>query len=220
MDDRQVAPGRIQLGRILEHCGTLYSKNGQVNPSNIVESLDPSNARTEWIEPPKQTIPTSPVADNTEFTTLDLAERTQVLEKDITIPIKIKLKTRGPATESPVTVDDVGNDDPSPIAPSAIPVSKRAYKTFSALFYNPARDVLPGEIPWTEFLHALSSAGFSVEKQNGSAWLFVPPALMGRRPIIFHEPHPSSKILIHVARRHGRRLARAYGWTRETFVMA
>ena len=48
IDDRQVAPGRIQVGRILEHCGrTLYSKNGQVNPSNIIESLDPSNARTD-----------------------------------------------------------------------------------------------------------------------------------------------------------------------------
>ena len=175
----------------------------------------------EWIEPPKPaTIPTSPVVDDTEFTTLDLAERTQVLEKDITIPIKIKLKTRSAATEAPMTTIDVGDDDASPIASSTIPVSKRAYKTFSALFYNPAGDVLPGEIPWTEFLHALSSAGFSVEKQNGSAWLFVPPSLMGRRPIIFHEPHPSSKILIHVARRHGRRLARAYGWTRETFVVA
>lgn len=173
----------------------------------------------EWIEPPMPLIkPTSPVAENTGFTTLDLSQPTQVLEKDIMIPIKIKLKTRSPATESPVTVDDVGNDDTSPIAMSTIPVSKRAYKTFSALFYNPARDVLPGEIPWTEFLHALSFAGFSIEKQNGSAWLFVPPSLAGRHPIIFHEPHPSSKIPVHVARRHGRRLTRAYGWTHETFV--
>lgn len=41
-----------------------------------------------------------------------------------------------------------------------------------------------------------------------------------RSSIIFHEPHPSNKIPYVIARRHGRRLARAYGWSGETFVLA
>ena len=95
-------------------------------------------------------------------------------------------------------------------------VSKRAYKVFSALFYDPINDPPPGEIPWSDFLHALSSIGFAVEKQYGSAWLFTPPSSQ-QRTIIFHEPHPSRNIPIRIVRRYGRRLGRAYGWTFETF---
>ena len=89
---------------------------------------------------------------------------------------------------------------------------------FSILFHNPANETPPGEVPWSEFLHAFSSAGFAVEKQYGSAWMFTPSAESGQRSIIFHEPHPSSKIPFHIARRHGRRLERVYGWTGKTFV--
>ena len=112
-------------------------------------------------------------------------------------------------------------DAPVPqIVPApTIAVSKRAYKVFSALFYNPMKDPPPGEIPWSEFLHALSSIGFAVEKQYGSAWLFTPPDTH-QRTIIFHEPHPSRNIPILIVRRHGRRLERAYNWTSETFVLA
>jgi hypothetical protein len=46
------------------------------------------------------------------------------------------------------------------------------------------------------------------------------PASTTRSSIIFHEPHPSNKIPYVIARRHGRRLARAYGWSGETFVLA
>ena len=86
---------------------------------------------------------------------------------------------------------------------------------FSIIFRIENRE-LPGEVHWTEFLHGMSSAGFSIEKQYGSAWLFTPsdPA---QRSITFHEPHPSTRIPIHIARRHAWRLTYAYGWTAKTF---
>ncbi|PYI03682.1 hypothetical protein BO78DRAFT_463113 [Aspergillus sclerotiicarbonarius CBS 121057] len=91
-------------------------------------------------------------------------------------------------------------------------VDRRAYKVFTTLFYVPSRTSQPGEVPWTDFLHAMASTGFSMEKLYGSVWQFTPQRLDVERGIQFHEPHPSGKIPFRTARRHGRRLFRAYGW--------
>jgi hypothetical protein len=175
---------------------------------------------SEWVEPVRVSQVISTSADMAEeFTALDLEERTRVVEPatDAT-PSKTKIKTRRIGTE-PTPTD---KEDALPVADAliTIAVSKRAQKVFSVLFYNSAESP-PGEIPWTEFLHAMSSAGFSIERQMGSAWLFIPPSSLDlNRPIIFHEPHPSRDIPIQVARRHARRLRRAYGWTSDTFGVA
>ena len=172
----------------------------------------------EWIEPAAPSIPekSSPAAMLTDtFSTLSMDDR--IAQDDIVTPIKVKVKTRGAA----IAPDDVAPEDPPPVPVPPVPtitVSSRAYKVFQVLFYNPMHDIPPGEIPWSEFLYALSSIEFAVQKQNGSAWLFTPSAT-AQRSIIFHEPHPSSKIPIQIARRHGRRLSRACGWATETFVV-
>ena len=172
----------------------------------------------EWIEPAVPVIPekSPPAAALTDtFSTLSVEGR--IPQADIVAPIKMKVKTRGTATAP----DHIAPVDVPPVTVSPLPtitVSRRAYKVFRVLFYDPMHDLPPGEIPWSEFLYALSSIGFTVQKQNGSAWLFT-PSDTAQRSIIFHEPHPSSKIPIHIARRHGRRLSRAYGWAAETFVV-
>ena len=66
----------------------------------------------------------------------------------------------------------------------------------------------------------MSSTGFRVEKMQGSAWQFTPTVLDVERSISFHEPHPSSKLAFRIARRYARRLNRAYGWERQSFVLA
>jgi hypothetical protein len=81
------------------------------------------------------------------------------------------------------------------------------------------RTELPGEIPWTDFLHALKAVGFQAEKLYGSAWHFTPTERTGiRGSIQIHEPHPNSKIPYVIARRISRRLNRHYGWNSGTFV--
>ena len=132
---------------------------------------------------------------------------------EVPVPIKIKVKTRATCAHEVVEDAPVLQIVPEP----TIAISKRAYKVFSALFYNPMKDSPPGEIPWSEFLHALSSIGFTLEKQYGSAWLFTPPDTH-QRTIIFHEPHPSRSIPINIVRRlwAGLELQRAYNWTSET----
>lgn len=170
---------------------------------------------------PHETTATNAAID--KFSTLDLEERTQrTLVQIADPPNKVKIKTRGDATEQESAVHADRKDilTENLTTTRTIPVSHRAQKLFSILFNNSAEGNLPGEVPWNEFLHALSSAGFAVEKNHGSAWLFTPPPVDGWHPIIFHEPHPSSKIPIQVALRHGRRLERAYGWTAQTFVRA
>ena len=131
---------------------------------------------------------------------------------------KAKVKTRRQDTVSAEAVVEARVPAPS-TTPPTISVHKRAYKTFTTLFYTPDNDGQPGEISWLDFLQAMSSVGFAVQKLDGSAWMFKPQDEV-QRGIIFHEPHPHGKIPLHVARRHGRRLQKAYGWTGETFTRA
>ncbi|KAF8635827.1 hypothetical protein AX15_000026 [Amanita polypyramis BW_CC] len=94
----------------------------------------------------------------------------------------------------------------------SLAVDKRAMKVFSILLYVPSQTSQPGEITWTDFLHAMGLTGFAIEKLYGSVWQFTPYNLDAERCIQFHEPHPSGKLPFRTARRNGRRLSRAYGW--------
>ncbi|KAF5850043.1 hypothetical protein GGP41_005478 [Bipolaris sorokiniana] len=63
---------------------------------------------------------------------------------------------------------------------------------------------------------------FRPEKAHGLAWNFFPKTIEHSvgRSIQFHETQPNNKISFHWARRYGRRLARAYGWTGDIFTLA
>ncbi|KAK4236499.1 hypothetical protein C8A03DRAFT_16841 [Achaetomium macrosporum] len=98
-------------------------------------------------------------------------------------------------------------------------VDSRALKVFRTLFFHPAVTSTPGEVPWNDFLHAMTSTGFRAEKLYGSVWHFQPTQLDVERSIQFHEPHPVGKIPFTMARRIGRRLARAYGWFGGMFAL-
>lgn len=134
---------------------------------------------------------------------------------------KTKTKTRGTAEVSlTATAADDPPEDPSALdSQPTIAVNARALKVFRTLFFNPSPTATPGEIAWNDFLHALTSAGFAAEKLYGSVWQFRPVTLSVDRSIQFHEPHPSGKIPFRDARRHGRRLNRAYGWCGGMFVL-
>ncbi|KAF9117617.1 hypothetical protein BGW39_002003 [Mortierella sp. 14UC] len=116
-------------------------------------------------------------------------------------PQKIKVKTRGVALATPHPMSH------------CILQALRSLPIPSPL----SRSAQPGEIPWNDFLHAMSAAGFAIEKLYGSAWHFMPSKLDVERSIQFHEPHPASKIPFKTARRFGRWLFRAYGWRRDMF---
>lgn len=142
------------------------------------------------------------------------------LSKKTFEPPKEKIKTRGRPALEPA---DQGAEPDANTTPqetnlkSKFIVSKKVAKVFSTLFFTPQTADLPGEIPWTDFLSAMVATGFNPVKLYGSAWQFTPTNLDLERSIQFHEPHPIPKIPFWMARRHGRRLNRAYGWEGDMF---
>lgn len=136
-------------------------------------------------------------------------------------PLTVKVKTRGVAQAPPDM--HATPDDPSPgVDDDAQPrfaVDRRALKALKPLFFTPALSATPGDLPWTDFLHAMTSVGFLAEKMYGSAWQFTPTKLDVERSIQFHEPHPVAKLPYRVARRYGRRLHKTYGWHGGMFAL-
>ncbi len=154
-----------------------------------------------------------------QLSAADLQQRTEETIGPDTIPeVRSKEKTRGIPNETKIEIDTERPNAPTAEQPSKFAVSKRGFKVFSTMFYTPSQEEPPGEIPWSEFLSAMASIGFSVKSLDGSAWIFAPTTDLFGRSIIFHEPHPYNKIPYRMARRYGRRLERAYGWTGDTFV--
>ncbi|KAL8739478.1 MAG: hypothetical protein Q9190_007721, partial [Brigantiaea leucoxantha] len=120
-----------------------------------------------------------------------------------------------------------------PTPPPEVRVSKRAYKTFVNLFDRPSAEKMPDDTPWSEFVRAMTAAGFTAEKLPGSAWLFfdsVPPSSASsddtpsssgsdeqqeRRRIMIQEPWPGSVMTAGMARRVAGRLEREFGWKGE-----
>ncbi|KAL8925190.1 MAG: hypothetical protein Q9172_002344 [Xanthocarpia lactea] len=133
--------------------------------------------------------------------------------------VRQKVKTRGSLVDNAQAEDPeptpVTNQDSTAVEAPRLSVKKKAFNTFAALFGKPMADKLPGELPWTDFKKAMVNVGFGAEKLQGSGWLFESE----RRSIIFHEPHPESKLPMHWARRIARRLNRNFGWTADTFVL-
>lgn len=156
----------------------------------------------------------------------DLEYRTEIKSKPDAIPgnqPKSKPKTRGTAATTPTHAENNNNNQPeeNPQDPQPVfEVDNRALKVFKTIFYTPSSGSTPGELPWADFVHAMVATGFKSEKLYGSVWQFSPTKLDVERSIQFHEPHPSGKIPYWIARRHGRRLNRAYGWFGGMFKLA
>ncbi|KAG9319932.1 hypothetical protein KVV02_005532 [Mortierella alpina] len=135
---------------------------------------------------------------------------------------KTKIKTRGVATPRATAAAEGSQAGIGPQEVDIQPtftVDKRSLKVFSTLFHRPSTSSQPGEIPWNDFLHAMGATGFGMQKLYGSVWHFKPSNLDVERSILFHEPHPISKIPFKIARRFGRRLFRTYGWRGDMFKL-
>ena len=141
----------------------------------------------------------------------ELQSRTErTIDKHRVVQRKVKEKTKG--ATAPSTADAAVEAPTSQSEELAFFVDKRALKVFRTIFFVPSTSSLPGEVAWADFCHAMTSTGFQAEKLRGSVWQFTPTNLDVENPISIHEPHPSGKIPFVHARRHGRRLARHYGW--------
>lgn len=184
-------------------------------------SQRPLRRTEDWKEPERKRTDPNVHSVVKHFAMADLEQRTSnnVTPDTIAVP-KQKTKTRGtPRVGSKTPKEGQGEPDLSTQDP-LFTVGKRGYKVFSTLFFDVSHSEPPGELAWSDFLSAMASVGFSVQSLDGSAWVFAPLNDLFHRSIIFHEPHPSSKIPFRTARRFGRRLERAFGWTAATFARA
>ena len=181
-----------------------------------------------WVEPEKGAKARPMTSDVDELAKplselyFDLEHRTEKTVDYSHLPgTKEKIKTRGKPekAEAPAPEPELLERHRPDVQPS-FKVDKRALKAFKTIFFIPSATSQPGEIAWPDFVHALCSIGFSAEKLYGSVWQFTPSKLDVERSIQFHEPHPSGRVPFRTARRHGRRLNRAYGWHGGMFALA
>lgn len=119
-----------------------------------------------------------------------------------------RVKTRGVADAEDNEIEPVIVAQPKSVKSEPhFAVNDRALKVFRAIFFAPSINATPGEVPWIDFLHAMVSVGFTVEKLRGSEWRFDTDS---DRSIKIDDPHPKVKIPYFRARRIGRKLNRAY----------
>lgn len=188
----------------------------------------------EWVAPERGTFESSPASTthlHQQLTDLHIAASAinglKAGKGPAAAEPKVKVKTK---RQSDTTIDSPVEapvlDPTTTDKPKKILVDKRAYAVFTKLFYNPSATATPGDLPWKDFLHAMTAAtsvNFAAEHIWGSVWQFRPRAggasssAAPTKPINFHEPHPRKVIDYWKARIIGRRLERAYGWGRESF---
>jgi hypothetical protein len=197
--------GCTPIGLIKEIIGkrVLHRTPAWVEPPNLVKTINSLS---------KGTAPVLPFSGHVHDKSKDItgsfkkpSVATKAKEKThVAVEIKEELVTTTP-TKSP---------------PTAFVIDKRSFKVFRNMFHSPNSPNQSGQVIWTDFLHAMVSIGFAAEKLQGSVWHFSPSTLAAERSIQFHEPHPSNTLPITWARRYGRRLNRAFGWTADTFKLA
>lgn len=206
----------------------IIAKAGELRDSAVRNLLSQPRIlrRTrEWVEPEGPPVPAQhEEIDLDPYTSYQPISKFYVppSPKDLDVQkSKTKVKTRGKARPPTPPTEAEVLTQPNPVDPQpSFPVDARALKVFRTVFHNPAATSTPGEIPWNDFLHAMTSVGFTVMKLYGSVWQFQPTKLDVERNIQFHEPHPRGKLPFTTARQYGRRLNRAYGWFGRMFVLA
>lgn len=155
-------------------------------------------------------------------------ENTPQQKSSAVLPLRSKGKKRGATSnrsglsEHGNTTQEHGSLSVKKYCAVAICSQGICVKVFSTLFYTRTPYGQPGDVNWTDFLHAMHAIGFLPIELHGSAWSFSPGRDIDnvwQQTINFHEPHPSSKLAFVVARRYGRQLTRNFGLTGDSFVL-
>ncbi|KAK5110324.1 hypothetical protein LTR85_001277 [Meristemomyces frigidus] len=145
----------------------------------------------------------------------------------VSLSSKAKTKTRPDASKK----SDQGSEPPEKadsalaVAPQqatapaqsapTVAATKRAVEVFSKMFADDAESGSKGS-DWDQFVHAMKDVGFTARNSAGSAVVFD---LADKGKIVFHRPHPVAKIDPILLRAMGKRMAKWFGWCRESFVL-
>lgn len=132
------------------------------------------------------------------------------------------MKTPCPKIEKQSSKPEKTDHQPTRSAKSAetdnitrISVKPETLSFFSRMFSEPKATL--GMTPWKDLVGALVDAGFSAICRGGSAVTFK-HKLAVKGGIVFHRPHPDSKIAPSLLKGMGKRLTDWFGWSEDTFV--
>ncbi|KAL8897647.1 MAG: hypothetical protein Q9192_002477 [Flavoplaca navasiana] len=130
-----------------------------------------------------------------------------------------KQKTKGEPSSTPEPAAPPASAQDTTLTVPTIVLPKKLYKTITAFFPTSEQERISRNVVWKDFLHAMYGLSFQIQKRHGSEWYFE-PSWKRNAPITIHEPHPSHEMTFDKIRFEARRMARKYGWSNETFVLA
>lgn len=139
---------------------------------------------------------------------------------------KLAIAERAPKPKTrPAAPIDAPDDTPAlskpgeenPISRQQIPAPPRAFGLVKKMFPVTAQETT-ANLDWDIFVHSMADLSFTARNVGGSAVAFD-HAASGRK-IIFHRPHPVSKIDSVMLQSMGKRLSKHFGWNRDIFVEA
>lgn len=202
--------------KIERYCETLPAPDDRPTWALILLNETRVLQRTpDWAEPTSSIKPGPPSASAPQSElAFELQYRTQLGSSESGPPSHYRRKARSPAAR-PTEIPAVTPPRQEPKVQRISIADDEDLEVFDFLFHTPSASSLPGEIGWKRFLSAMGSAGFNHHKLTGSVYQFIPR--WDRRNILFHGPHPGSKLKFYSARHIGRRLSRVYGLSRDSF---
>ncbi|KAF1979664.1 hypothetical protein BU23DRAFT_548872 [Bimuria novae-zelandiae CBS 107.79] len=212
----QMCAAEAALDKFWGLADTVFRKMRGKCPYDLVKSI--VEERTLERTPPWTFITRFPNSAAVTQNAHDVDKHVTGSLNKLSISQKTKVKTRG-TTDRQVSNGTSVAEPLNARQEVKIVVDERVDRVFKTLFHSPHSANRPRELSWGDFLHAMVSVGFSVEKLQGSSWHFAAQDGSISRPIQFHEPHPMKNLSFNVARRYGRRLTRAFGCDDDTFTL-
>ncbi|KAI7532345.1 hypothetical protein KC331_g13635 [Hortaea werneckii] len=141
-----------------------------------------------------------------------------------TIPVREKVKTRGPAPPEPPPPEPAEEEEPEPPqpAPPQIHVHREAYELFLRMFRPGECTKRTASVPWPAIEAAFADAGCTMEQRQGSAVAFLqtPSPGNGARAgaVVIHRRHPDPTVNPIALRDIAGRVRKYFGWTEGSFV--
>lgn len=133
-------------------------------------------------------------------------------------PKKPRLRRKDlPTPEEPAVTPPPIIDRPPTPPPIIIPASAKSIRIFARLWPAESRTVEEGAVTWNDLRAAMGDIGYPGVSIGGSCWSFQGP----QGKVVMDTPHgtPHNRVERGKLMYCGRRLARAFGWNFETFVL-
>ena len=139
---------------------------------------------------------------------------------------KLKIKTRGDAEQKEGMPDEkIEESSMPPQEILRVGVSNRALAVFNAMFPGRGVENRGRGTDWDQFVSAMgeSEVGFVARRSaGGAAYSFEPSQnskWFGRGKIVFHKPHPEIYFDSIQMAINGKRMAKWFGWSEDTFEL-